>query len=110
MHQTLVNDQKMRWGVRMYICPTVDGFRGTPRPLLVNPPQSALWPCMWDGGTDPNSACWAPLQSSCLMHMGKRTGVAVSHRISWFQTQLIPTACQIRYHSHLWDHRSTGQL
>ena len=40
----------------------------------------------------------------------KPTGVAVSHCITWFQTQLIPTACQIRYHSHLWDHRSTGHL
>ena len=35
---------------------------------------------------------------------------AVSHCITWFQTQLILTTCQIRYHSHLWDHRSTGQL
>ena len=24
--------------------------------------------------------------------------------------ELILTTCQIRYHSHLWDHRSTGQL
>ena len=23
---------------------------------------------------------------------------------------LIPTTCQIRYHSHFWDHRRTGQL
>ena len=30
--------------------------------------------------------------------------------ITWSQTQLILIACQIRYHSHLWDHRSTGQL
>ena len=30
--------------------------------------------------------------------------------ITWFQTQPIPTTCQIRYHSHLWGHRSTGQL
>jgi hypothetical protein len=29
---------------------------------------------------------------------------------TWSQTQLILTTCQIRYHSHLWDHRSTGQL
>ena len=34
----------------------------------------------------------------------------VSHCITWFQTQLILTMCQIRYRSHLWDHRSTGQL
>ena len=27
-------------------------------------------------------------------------GVAVSHCITWFQTQLILTTCQIRYHSH----------
>ena len=38
--------------------------------------------------------------------------VCVRHNdcITWFQTQLILTTCQIRYHSHLWDHRSTGQL
>ena len=34
------------------------------------------------------------------MHTGKPTGVAVSHCITWFQTQLIHTACEIRYHSH----------
>ena len=34
------------------------------------------------------------------MYTGKPTGVAVSHCITWFQTQLILTACQIRYHSH----------
>ena len=45
-----------------------------------------------------------------LMHTGKPTGVAVSHCITWFQTRLILTTCQIRYHSHLWGHRSTGQL
>ena len=33
-----------------------------------------------------------------------------SHCITWFQTQLVLTTCQIHYHSHLWDHRSTGQL
>ena len=33
------------------------------------------------------------------MHTGKPTGVAVSH-CTWFQTQLILTTCQIRYHSH----------
>ena len=49
------------------------------------------------------------LQSLCLTHTGKPTGVAVSHCITWFQTQLILTTCQIRYHSHLWDHRSTAQ-
>ena len=38
------------------------------------------------------------------MHTGKPTSVAVSHCITWFQTQLILTTCQIRYHSHLWDH------
>ena len=37
--------------------------------------------------------------SLCLMHAGKPTGVAVSHCITWFQTQLILTTCQIRYHS-----------
>ena len=38
------------------------------------------------------------LQSLCLVHTGKPTGVAVSHCTTWFQTQLILTACQIRYH------------
>ena len=33
-----------------------------------------------------------------------------SHCTTWFQTQPILTACQIRYLSHLWDHRSTRQL
>ena len=27
-------------------------------------------------------------------------GVAVSHRITWFQTQPILTSCQVRYHGH----------
>ena len=45
-------------------------------------------------------AVFFSLQSLCLMHTGKPTGVAVSHCITWFQTQLILTACQIRYHSH----------
>ena len=40
------------------------------------------------------------MQSLCLMHTGKPTGVAVSHCITWFQTQLILTTCQVRYHSH----------
>ena len=40
---------------------------------------------------------------------GSPTGLAVS-RIMLFQTQLIPTGCQICYHSDLWDHCSTGQL
>ena len=30
--------------------------------------------------------------------------------IIWFQTQPILITCQIRYHSHLWDHRRTGRL
>ena len=29
------------------------------------------------------------LQSLCLVHTGKPTGVAVSHCITWFQTQII---------------------
>ena len=33
------------------------------------------------------------------MHIGKPTGVAASLCITWFQTQLILTTCQIRYHS-----------
>ena len=41
------------------------------------------------------------LQSLCLMHTGKPTGVAVSHCVNWFQTQLILIACQIHYHSPL---------
>ena len=38
--------------------------------------------------------------SLCLMHTGKPVGVAVSHWINWFQTQLILTTCQIRYRGH----------
>ena len=57
-----------------------------------------------------HSAVFFSLQSLCPTHTGKPTGVAVSHCITRFQTQLILTTCQIRYHSHLWDHRSTGQL
>ena len=49
-------------------------------------------------------------QSLCLMRTGKPVGVAVSHCMTWFQTQLILTTCQIRYLSHLWDHCSTEQL
>ena len=46
----------------------------------------------------------------CLMHTGKPTGVAVCHCGAWSQTPLIHTACQIRYLSHSWDYRTTGQL
>ena len=35
----------------------------------------------------------------CLVHTGTPTGVAVSHCITSFQTQLILTTCQIRYHA-----------
>ena len=38
-------------------------------------------------------------QSLYLVHTGKPTGVAVSHCMTWFQTQLILTTCQIRYHA-----------
>ena len=57
-----------------------------------------------------HSAVFLSLQSMCLMHTGKPEGVAVSQCIKWFRTQLILTTCQICYHSHLWDHNSTGQL
>jgi hypothetical protein len=46
------------------------------------------------------TAVFFSLQPSCLTHTGKPTGMAVSHCITWFQTQIIPTTCQIRYHSH----------
>ena len=39
------------------------------------------------------------LQSLCLMHTGKPTGVAVSHCITWFQTQVILAACHCSVHS-----------
>ena len=48
--------------------------------------------------------------SLLCMHAGQPMGMAVSPCISWFQTQLILTACQMCYHSHLWDHRRSGQL
>ena len=57
-----------------------------------------------------HAAVFSSPQPLCLVHTGRPTGVAVSHCIARFQTQLIRTTCQIRYHSHLWDHRSTGQL
>ena len=47
-----------------------------------------------------HTAVFFSLQSLCLMHTGKPTGVAASYCITWFQTQLILTKCQIRYHSH----------
>ena len=47
-----------------------------------------------------HSAVFFSLQSLCLTHTGKPTGVAVSHCITCFQTQLILTRCQIRYHGH----------
>ena len=43
-------------------------------------------------------------------HTGKPLGVARSHRITWFQTQVILGTCQIRYRRHLWGHRSTLNL
>ena len=39
----------------------------------------------------------------------RKRGV-VSHCLTWFQTQQILTACQIRCHRHLWEHRSIGRL
>ena len=47
-----------------------------------------------------HTAVFFGLQSLCLMHTGKPTGVAVSHCRTWFQTQLILTTCQIRSRSH----------
>ena len=38
-----------------------------------------------------HTAVFFSLQSLCLVHTGKRTGVAVSHCITWFQTQPILT-------------------
>ena len=46
-----------------------------------------------------------------LCHRAVPKGVLLTTIIIYyFQTQLILTTCQIRYHSHLWDHRSTGRL
>jgi hypothetical protein len=98
-------------------------FRDCPLPfphmalLWLPPPFPSFPPQVWNA-TPPacgNPACvhtalLFSLQSLCLMHTGKPTGVAVSHCITWFQTQLIPTTCQIRYHSHSWDDRSAAQL
>ena len=52
-------------------------------------------------------SAYSPL---CLMHTAKPTGVAFSNCMIWFQTQLILTLCQIRYHSHLWGHCRIGKL
>ena len=54
------------------------------------PHRPIIHDCLGNGG----------LQSLCLMHTGKPTGVAVSHCRTWFQTQLILTTCQICYRSH----------
>ena len=43
-----------------------------------------------------------------MLPLGKPMGVAVSRCITWYQNQQILTTCQIRYHSHLWDHRRSG--
>ena len=47
-----------------------------------------------------HTAIFFSLQSLCLLHTGKPAGVAVSHCITWTQTQLILTACEVRYHTH----------
>ena len=47
-----------------------------------------------------HTAVFFSLQSLCLMQTGKPTRVAVSHCITWFQTELILTTFQIHYHSH----------
>ena len=55
-----------------------------------------LWEELWK--------CWSLLGNMhMLMHTVKPAGVAVSHCRTWFQTHLIPTTYQIRYHSHFWD-------
>ena len=38
------------------------------------------------------------------------SGRGSSHCISWQQTQPILTTCHVRYHTILWDNRSTGLL
>ena len=45
---------------------------------------------------------FAPLFFAAYSHCASHTlgGVAVSHCTTWFQTQLLFTTCQIRYHSH----------
>jgi hypothetical protein len=37
-------------------------------------------------------------------------GRGSSHCISWYRIQLVLTACDVRYHTVLWDNRSPGQL
>ena len=50
-------------------------------------------------------------EGSLHLHVwGQSLCTHISHCITWFRTQLILTTLQIRYHSHLWDHSSTGQL
>ena len=61
-------------------------------------PADSTWP------SNLHTAVFFSLQSLCLVHTGKPAGVAVSHCTTRFQTQLFLTTCQIRYHSHLWDH------
>ena len=49
------------------------------------------------------------LKSLCLMHSGKPAGVAVSHWLTWFQTQLILTTCDQRGGGrHSWSLSTMG--
>ena len=43
-----------------------------------------------------------------LVWMGET--MVFSHCFTWFHSQQILAACQIRCHRHLWDHRSVGRL
>ena len=63
-----------------------------------------------------HTAVFFSLQSLCLMHAGKPTGVAVSHCITGLQTQQILTTCQIQHRPFLfyswykWNNRSVVQV
>jgi hypothetical protein len=73
-------------------------------------PADSTWP------SNLHTAVFFSLQSLCLMHAGKPTGVAVSHCITGLQTQQILTTCQIQHRPFLfyswykWNNRSVVQV
>ena len=73
--------------------------------MLFPPPSLVLILDAMQPAHSPQPSIFQPLfffslRSLCLTHTGNPTGVALSHCITWFQSQLLRTTCQIRYHSH----------
>ena len=53
--------------------------------------KSGAWGTLFISAFSVHTAVFFSLQSLCLTRTGKPTGVAVSHCITWFKTQLILT-------------------